>query len=65
MIQENSTIIDLVITIIKTPAILLTGFVARMGLEPMCARGAYESCAHCLNKKTCHFIDRLCSENGT
>jgi len=25
---------------------------ARMGLEPMCARGAYESCAHCTNKKS-------------
>jgi hypothetical protein len=33
MIQENSTIIDLVITIIKTPAIFMTGVVARSGLR--------------------------------
>jgi hypothetical protein len=27
---------------IKKPATFVTGFVARMGLEPVCAIGAYE-----------------------
>jgi hypothetical protein len=27
---------------IKKPATYVTGFVARMGLEPMCARGVHE-----------------------
>ena len=40
--RKHSGIIDLVITIIKKPAIFMTGLVARMGLEPVCAIGAYE-----------------------